>query len=176
MYNIFNSSGSSGIVIFVIFGLLVAFMISIAVFGSFKERNKRRVELSSKKIKNTDAEHFYISSIFKIEIVILEVEQDLENFKPSVGKKTFKEISTHANEIIQAIYKDEGFKDLKKSEKYFPILEEIIKPLLSEKATNWDKNCFVSINICKAKAEAYKEKEKELYKEIKKEMKKTYEK
>ncbi len=173
MNNIFNTSDTSGIVIFVIFGLLVAFMIGIAVFGSYKERNKRRVEVSTKKIDNMSSEKFYISSIFKTELTILEVEHDLENFKPSVGTKTFKEISSHANETIDAILKDENYRELKKSEKYFPILEEIIKPLSKEKATNWEKNCFISINICKAKAIAYKEKEKELYKEVKKEMKKN---
>ena len=159
-------NSSSGITMFVIFGLLIVVMISIAVYGSIKERNNKIVQATTKKTKNLSVKEFYLESIFKLEIMAEELEHDVKSFKPSVGKKTMKQISTDALCVIKNIEKSEIYFKLKESDKYGPILTDIIKDLKKNTPTKWHKTSFSSLNIVKAKADAYKKNNKVIYNKI----------
>jgi len=162
---------TGSIILYVVFAGLILFMIGIAVFGSYKERNKKRIEITTRKTSNSSINNFYLSAMFKLDITIKTLEHDIKTFKPSIGKKTMKQISDDANKSLKEITSDKQYAELLKNEKYAPIVKQVIKELKSIKPTSWHKNAFHAVNIVEAKAKAYKTKNKELYKKIQGEMK-----
>jgi hypothetical protein len=127
---------TGSIILYVVFAGLILFMIGIAVFGSYKERNKKRIEITTRKTSNSSINNFYLSAMFKLDITIKTLEHDIKTFKPSIGKKTMKQISDDANKSLKEITSDKQYAELLKNEKYAPIVKQVIKELKLIKPTS----------------------------------------
>lgn len=172
--SIIYADNGGTIAIFTIFGALVLLMIGIAFFGSAKERNKKRIDNTKKQTSNMNVEQFYVSSFFWLFLTVTQLEDDLKYFKPSVGQKTYKQISDDALYTIKRIEKHKLYNELKRSEKYFPSIEEVLKNLKDIKPQNWVKDSYFAINVIKAKKEAYIDIYAEEYKNVLEKFKKEH--
>ncbi|MGL5733051.1 MAG: MHJ_0274 family protein, partial [Metamycoplasmataceae bacterium] len=73
---------------------------------------------------------------------IVEVNNEkVENFVPSIGELTMKEINTISKDMLKDIYKSNLFKKIYLAEDYDPEFADNLKSLIDQKSNHWNKKC-----------------------------------
>ena len=135
----------------IIFLGIILVLIIIAVIGSGKDKRQRQVDFVEKR----ENEEFSSTSHKKIYVDlyldIMKLEEDLKNFKPSIGVKTISQINKDYHDNIKEILKSDELKEVYLIESRKEELQPILAELLSKKPVKWKSEAFFSYNLIMAK-------------------------
>ncbi len=130
-----------GWVMWLVMGLLVGVMIFFLGFSYFRDKKKNKIVIYKKiELKNITAK---TSKEISLRInTIVEVNQEkIDQFVPSIGILTMKEINTIAKEMLKDIYKSNLFKKIYLADDYDPEFADNLKILIDIKSNHWKKKC-----------------------------------
>jgi hypothetical protein len=117
-------------------GLLVGVMIFFLGFSYFRDKKKNKIVIYKKiELKNITAK---TSKEISLRInTIVEVNQEkIDQFVPSIGILTMKEINTIAKEMLKDIYKSNLFKKIYLADDYDPEFADNLKILIDIKSNH----------------------------------------
>jgi ClpP class serine protease len=117
-------------------GLLVGVMILFLGFSYFRDKKKNKVVIYKKiELKNITEK---TSKEMSLRIsTIAEVNQEkIDEFIPSIGVLTMKEINTISKEMLKDIYKSNLFKKIYLAEDYDPEFADKLKILIDVKSNH----------------------------------------
>ena len=130
-----------GWVMWLVMGLLVGVMIFFLGFSYFRDKKKNKIVIYKKiELKNITAK---TSKDISLRInTIVEINQEkIDQFVPSIGILTMKEINTIAKEMLKDIYKSNLFKKIYLADDYDPEFADRLKTLIDVKSNHWSKKC-----------------------------------
>lgn len=154
-----------GWVMWLVMGLLVGVMIFFLGFSYFRDKKKNKIVIYKKiELKNiTEKTSKEIS--LRINTIVEVNQEKINNFVPSIGILTMKEINTIAKDMLKDIYKSNLFKKIYLAPDYDPEFADNLKKLIDQKSNHWSKKCASELNYFLLLEEDLKKDEK--YLEIK---------
>lgn len=162
-----SSSSNTGALIFLLifFGIIFVLII-VAVIGSKKDKVDRMIKNDEKlKIKNQALENRAV--IFgSLNQLLITLEKDIKDFKPSIGTRSLGEINREFSSIIDFILNSRELKEVYYDEDFKNEMSPIFKELKKAKPSNWEKDAQFALNLIRAKSLQIKkgEETKENYK------------
>ncbi|MGL5732824.1 MAG: MHJ_0274 family protein, partial [Metamycoplasmataceae bacterium] len=128
-------------VMWLIMGLLVGVMIFFLGFSYYRDKKKNKIIIYKKiELKNiTEKTSKEIS--LRINTIVEVNNEKVENFVPSIGELTMKEINTISKDMLKDIYKSNLFKKIYLAEDYDPEFADNLKSLIDQKSNHWNKKC-----------------------------------
>jgi|GEM_PF-2114463 len=129
-------SGSGTVIFLVIFFIIIIVLVIIAVIGSKKDRTEKLIKNHKKRTLNNKAEKERIAIFQKLNKIILDVEKEIADFKPSIGTKSLGQINNEYGHQIYEIKNSEELKTVFLREDYKAEMKEMIDGLSKEKPSN----------------------------------------
>ncbi|MGL5205685.1 MAG: MHJ_0274 family protein [Metamycoplasmataceae bacterium] len=132
---------NTGWVMWLVMGLLVGVMIFFLGFSYYRDKKKNKIIIYKKiELKNiTEKTSKEIS--LRINTIVEVNQEKIENFVPSIGELTMKEINTISKDLLKDIYKSNLFKKIYLAEDYDPEFADNLKSLIDQKSNHWNKKC-----------------------------------
>ncbi|MGL5205196.1 MAG: MHJ_0274 family protein [Metamycoplasmataceae bacterium] len=132
---------NTGWVMWTVMGVIVAVMIFFLGFSYFRDKKKNKVIIYKKiELKNiTDKTSKEIS--LRINTIVEVNQEKIDNFVPSIGDLTMKDINTISKDLLKNIYKSNLFKKIYLAEDYDPEFADNLKSLIDQKSNHWNKRC-----------------------------------
>ncbi|MGL5617643.1 MAG: MHJ_0274 family protein [Metamycoplasmataceae bacterium] len=132
---------NTGWVMWLVMGLLVGVMIFFLGFSYYRDKKKNKIMIYKKiELKNiTEKTSKEIS--LRINTIVEVNHEKIENFVPSIGELTMKEINTISKDMLKDIYKSNLFKKIYLAEDYDPEFADNLKNLINQKSNHWSKKC-----------------------------------
>lgn len=130
-----------GWVMWLVLGLLVGVMIFFLGFSYYRDKKKNKIVIYKKiELKNiTEKTSKEIS--LRINTIVEVNQEKIDNFVPSIGVLTMKEINTISKDMLKDIYKSNLFKKIYLAEDYDPEFADNLKKLIDQKSNHWSKKC-----------------------------------
>lgn len=141
------------ILLVVFFGIIIV-LIVVASVGARKDKVEKMVESDKKEKEYKLADSSRVTLFISLNKLILEFEEEMIDFKPSVGTKSLGEINKHYADIIKKITHSEEMKQAYSVEDYKIELKPIIDEISRVKPSNWTKDATFSINLIKVKSKS----------------------
>ncbi len=148
-----DSNAGAWIFLFIFFGIIIALVI-VAIIGARKDKIDKMIENDKrKKIRNQASEN-RIALFASLNKTIVDLENELKDFKPSVGIKSLGDINREASELIKQIVHSDELKTIYLSEDYRNEILPIMDDLSTTKPSNWNKEASFAVELVKAKFNA----------------------
>ncbi len=150
-----NSGSNAGAWIFLIifFGIIVALVI-VAIIGAKKDKIEKMIENDKRKKIRNQASIDRVVLFSSLNEIITNLEDEVKDFKPSVGIKSLGDINREASDNIKKIVKSNALKTIYLSDDYRLEIRPILDQLSTTKPSNWSKEAYFAIGLAKAKFEA----------------------
>ncbi len=135
----------------IIFFGIILFLIVIAVVGSRKDKKEKQVEMFQRKEDDELSKESYEYVYIKLYETILKLNDELKNFKPSVGIKSMSQINQEAQDVIDEILNSDELKKLYLVEERKEEIKPLIDELKSVQPKRWEQDAFFAWNVIMAK-------------------------
>lgn len=146
----------AGLVFLVIFFGIVIALIAIAIYGSKKDKQKRLLNVAEWKENDNLSKDRHIYLYLRLNYILENLEEDLNDFKPSVGTKTIGSINKQAYDMIKEISESEDLKNVYLINERRDEFKPIIDSFLQIQPSKWEREAFFAYNLVKNKSEAFK--------------------
>ncbi len=134
-----------GWLMWLVMGLLLGAMIAFLVFSFFRDKKKNKVVIYKRiQLKNITEKTSKDISL-RINSIVQVNNYNVENFVPSIGVLTMKEINTVSKNLLKEIYKSNLFKKIYLADDYDPKFAASLKKLIDVKSNHWTKKCQTEI-------------------------------
>lgn len=141
------------IILAIFFGIIIVLII-IASVGSRKDKMEKMIEQDKRSQETTAAESSRLIIFASLNKAIKGIEEELIDFKPSVGTKSLGEINTHYSGIIKKIQRSKELGDTYSIQDFKLEMKPIIDELSKTKPSTWSKDATFSTNLVKVKYDA----------------------
>ena len=147
----------ASLIFLIIFLFIVVALIAIAVYGSFKDKKAKQIELDKLKKLESVASKGHVTAYLLLESLLNYVEDSMIKFNEDPQSVSISKVNEVAGNAINYIISSKEIKKVYELEdrraEFKPILEE----LKSVKPTQWNKEAYFSIALVQAKSKNYKE-------------------
>ena len=148
-----GSNAFTWIILSIFFGIIIILII-VASVGAKKDKVEKMFESDkrSKEIEAADTNRVLIfSSLNKI---VIDLNKELEDFKPSVGTKSLGAINNEYIQKLKNIYKSKEVNEIFAFSDYKIELKPVLDELNNTKPSNWSKEATFATNLVKVKFDA----------------------
>ncbi len=155
------SSGSNAgawIFLIIFFGIIIALVI-VAIIGSRKDKIEKLVENDKRRKIRTQATADRVALFSTLNTIIVDLNKELKDFKPSVGMRSLGDINKEASDKIKEIVKSDVLKGIYLSEDFKNEIKPVLDELSKHKPSNWSKEASFATGLVEAKFKALSKKE-----------------
>ena len=144
-----KSNSTASIAIYVILGLLLAFVVFYIVWKIMKKKLLKKKELKVLRKKEEETKKVYYDYVMSFYKIIEYAENELKNFVPSIGSTKMKDIKNGANKLTAKLLKREDFsKSFADNKVYENFLEHATK-IASYNCNLWESNIPETVQFFK---------------------------
>lgn len=147
-------SGLGSIIFVVVFLVIILSLIVVATIGSRKDALDKLIENDKKKKVIGKATTDRIKLYTNLYDLIISMEKELDDFKPSVGTRSIGDINKEGTDLLKSILKSESLSGIYESSDLMSEIKPILDDLSKSKPTNWAKESQFGVNLVKAKFES----------------------
>ncbi len=155
----------AGAIFLLLFFGIILFLIVVAIVGSKKEKTEKNVRIFEYNENNELSKKAYEDIYISLYKSILDLEQQLKNFKPSVGTKSISQINNEFSSSIKDLVNSKKLKDLYLISERREEFEPVIKELEKIQPKKWQNEAYFAYNIIKEKGKFLLQKKEEEKKE-----------
>ena len=157
------SSGSGTVIFLVIFFAIIVVLVVVAFVGSRKDKSEKLIKTHKERVLNNEANEQREEIFKKLNIIVHDLENEIADFKPSIGIKSLGEINAEYSGKVNDIINSEELKSVYLRQDYKSEMKEMIDGLAKDKPSNWKVNpeSQFSMNLIKVKNEALFNKEEQ---------------
>ncbi len=152
------SSGGGGnwitwIILAVFFGIIIVLII-VASIGARKDKMEKLFEADKRNQSNLKADNSRIIIFSSLNKLIVDLEKELIDFKPSVGTTSIGDLNREIINKLKKMKNSDELKEIYESEDYKVEMKPIIDELTRVKPTSWSKDATFSTGLVKVKYDA----------------------
>lgn len=146
-----GSSNASAWIFLVLFFGIIAALIVVAVIGSRKDKIEKLVENDKRRKIRQQASADRVALFATLNTIIEDLDNELKDFKPSVGIKSLGDINKEVHHQIKLIAHSKALKSIYLSGDFKIEIKPIIDQLMKVKPSNWSKDALFATGLVKAK-------------------------
>ncbi len=151
----------AGAIFLLLFFGIILFLIVVAIVGSRKEKVEKNVRVFEHNKNDELSQQAYEDIYIDLYKSILDLDDQLKNFKPSIGTKSISQINNEFAEKIKDLINSDKLKDLYLIVERKEEFEPIIKQLHNTQPKKWQNDAYFAYNVIKEKGKFLLEKKEQ---------------
>lgn len=144
----------AGLIFLIVFLVIVAALILVAVYGSRKDKRDRIINTNKLNEDQLSAHNSRIKIYILLYYLNKRIKKDLKKVNEP-GALTTSDINNYSKDIVKKIIESPDYLNIKKSEDISWELTQVLDSLQAEKPINWEKQSFFAIALVEAKSKFY---------------------